>query len=307
MRYSWSSREKSEMRYYTRTPPSPLGDYVALIWVYFGHKPTHRFERILPSGTVELVVNLREGDSLRCYEPETFRLRQAIRGPLLSGARAEYSIIDTAQQLEIMGVNFHPGGAYGLLGLPVDEVHGQDVPLSAVWGKVSDELHERLLAAPSPQKKLEIMEEVLVRQMRPERRLHPVMRHALQELDCAERAVEIGKLAAKAGWSDRHFIRTFSAQVGMTPKAYGRVRRFQSALVRIQKGKALDWAALAVDCGYYDQAHFIRDFRAFSGITPSAYLRLQQGELRHVPVPEQVQICPVEETVADREAILVSA
>lgn len=286
------------MRYLTRRPPAPLSGFASNLWLYSGYRPKHRFERIMPSGTIELVISLRDGQPLRCYDPETLQARRTIPGPLVSGLRADHCVIDTEQQGEIMGVHFRPGGARALLGLPVDEVLDQDIPLELIWGGAARELHERLLAEARAERRLALLEDALMKRLRPELSLHPVLRSALAELNQTDIPVEIGRMAEKAGWSDRHFIRTFSAQVGITPKAYGRIRRFQAALARIQAGKRNDWAALAADCGYYDQAHFIRDFRAFSGLTPSAYARLEVRDLQHVPVEERAQICPVVDALA---------
>ena len=90
--------------------------------------------------------------------------------------------------------------------------------------------------------------------------------------------VAVSQVADQLGLSHKHFIDCFRAQVGLTPKRFCRVRRFQRALAGIGAGGAVDWAQLACACGYFDQAHFIHDFRAFSGLKPSAYLA-QRGEL----------------------------
>lgn len=281
------------MRYYTRRPTSPLSACVADLWLYSGYRPAHTFERILPTGTVEIVINLRNADPLRCYDSDTFALAGTIQGPLVSGARARHCMVDTAQQEEIMGVHFAPGGACALLGISVDEIHDQDVSLESLWGRSARELHERLLEETAPGPRLAILEAALLERMQQNRLPHPVVHAALRELEKIDVPVGVAQIAARFGWSDRHFIRTFTSQVGITPKSYGRIRRFQAALARVQSGRAPDWATLAVDCGYYDQAHLIRDFRAFSGITPTAYARITPNGLRHVPVEERAQVCPV--------------
>ena len=86
------------MRYYTRRPASPLSACVADLWLYTGYRPEHAFERILPTGTVEIVINLRNAEPLRCYDSDTFGLTGKIHGPLVSGARARHCMVDTAQQ-----------------------------------------------------------------------------------------------------------------------------------------------------------------------------------------------------------------
>lgn len=281
------------MRYYTRRPVAPLSACVADLWLYTGYRPEHSFERILPTGTVEIVINLRDDGPLRCYDSDTFSLTGRISGPLVSGPRARHCMVDTAQQEEIMGVHFLPGGACALLGIPADEIHDQDISLEAIWGRSARGLHERLLEETTPGPRLAILENALLERLQENRLPHPVVNAALRELERIDEPIGIGEIAARFGWSDRHFIRTFAAQVGITPKSYGRIRRFQAALVRIQAGRVPDWAALAVDCGYYDQAHLIRDFRAFSGLTPAAYSRLTPTGLRHIPVEERTQICPI--------------
>lgn len=280
------------MQYVTRRPRAPVSEFVSDIWLYSGYRPPHRFERILPSGTLELVVNLCDRP-LHCYHPQTLEARCAVSGPLVSGARAAYSVVDTAQQQEIMGVHLRPGGAPALLGVPADEVEGADLPLEAFWGRAAVELRDRLLAESDADARLATLEDVLTRQVRPALASHPVLRAALERLDRPEDPIAIGALAADAGWSRQRFIRTFRAGVGLTPKAYARVRRFQAALRRFHAGGAAPWVDVAAACGYYDQAHFIRDFRAFSGLTPAAYARLEPGPLRLVPVAERPQVCPV--------------
>jgi AraC-like DNA-binding protein len=81
----------------------------------------------------------------------------------------------------------------------------------------------------------------------------------------------IGDLAERAGLSHRQFIRQFTTSVGMAPKLFARVRRFHLAANRIGTGRAPRWSEFAVECGYADQAHMIRDFRSFAGLTPVQY------------------------------------
>ncbi len=92
------------------------------------------------------------------------------------------------------------------------------------------------------------------------------------------------RLTERLGLSPKRFIQLFSQQVGLTPKVYCRVQRFQRVLQTVQLQQQVDWADVAAGCGYYDQAHFIRDFRAFSGFNPSAYLSLRGENLNHVPL-----------------------
>ncbi|HMC32559.1 MAG TPA: helix-turn-helix domain-containing protein, partial [Candidatus Angelobacter sp.] len=99
-------------------------------------------------------------------------------------------------------------------------------------------------------------------------------------------APAIAQVSDQIGISSRRFIQLFSHQVGLTPKLFCRVRRFQRILQLIHKGGDFDWVDLAADCGYFDQAHFIHDFNAFSGMNPTTYLARKTEHLNHVPIPD---------------------
>ncbi len=84
--------------------------------------------------------------------------------------------------------------------------------------------------------------------------------------------------------SPKRFIQVFSEEVGLTPKLFCRVRRFQEVLRLIEKGQHIEWAEIALTCGYFDQAHCIHDFRAFSGLNPTTYLTHRGEHRNHVPL-----------------------
>jgi transcriptional regulator GlxA family with amidase domain len=111
---------------------------------------------------------------------------------------------------------------------------------------------------------------------------------ALDAFEPRGTVVRVRDVARRAGLSQRRFIQVFVAEVGMTPKLYCRVRRFQGARALVRKAVAPDWARVAVDCGYFDQSHLIRDFLAFSGLSPVDYLLRRSEHVlpNHVPLPE---------------------
>jgi methylphosphotriester-DNA--protein-cysteine methyltransferase len=94
----------------------------------------------------------------------------------------------------------------------------------------------------------------------------------------------ISDVTGQTDFSQKRFIQLFSDEVGLTPKLYCRIRRFQQVVRGVEKGQRVDWADVALLSGYFDQAHFIHDFQAFSGLNPSAYLMQRTGHLNHVPI-----------------------
>ena len=243
----------------------------------------HARERRLPSGALEVVINLRE-DGLRVYDWKDSARIQDYGRCVVIGAHSTFFVIDTANQAALMGICFKPGGAAPFFSLPIDELHDSQVPLEILWGKRADELRERLLAVTDAQARLWALEQFLCAQALRPLLSHPVISFALAKLQPSDRSWTIAELTREIGYSARHFSQMFSAHVGLTPKQFYRVRRFQEVLHQIEDGHLVVWAEFAANTGYFDQAHFIHDFRAFCGLTPGAYLA-QRGVFRnHLPL-----------------------
>jgi AraC-like DNA-binding protein len=266
-------------------PGPPLGDLVAAIWHWEGDPGPHRYDRLLPTGAASLIVNLEE-DRIRDYDPSDFERCERFPGAVMVGAHSESTVIDTDEQRAVLGVNFKPGGAFPVLGLPAGELQNGQVGLDVLWGPLGRRLRERLLDAPTVAGRFAIVEQALrARITRPPER-HPAVALALQEFGRVAAAPTVGEVTRQTGLSRRRFIEVFRDQVGLTPKVYWRLQRFRHVVQRVHRSPRVEWAALALECGYYDQAHFIRDFRAFSGLSPSAYLARRGEHLNHVPLSD---------------------
>ncbi|HSK81432.1 MAG TPA: helix-turn-helix domain-containing protein [Thermoanaerobaculia bacterium] len=273
------------MLYLSHAPAPPLSHFIDRFWLC-SDAPPHDRERILPSGTIELVVNLRE-DEIRIYDPSHPDRSTRFSGAVVSGTYSRFFVIDPLQHASILGVHFKPGGAFPFLGAPAGELADFHVDLEDLWGAPARELRERLCAAATPAERFFLLEKALLSRLG-----HPLERHgavpvALDALEPAGEVVRVRDVARRVGLSQRRFIQVFAAEVGLTPKLYHRVRRFQRARARVRKDAAPDWARLAVDCGYFDQSHLIRDFLAFSGLSPADYLlrRSERVLPNHVPLP----------------------
>lgn len=252
-------------------PRPPLSKFVELLWHYEGGDPPHEKERVLPTGTMEMVINLRD-DPLRVYDGEYHDRFRSFRGSLVCGAHSGFFVIDTAGQACVMGVAFKPGGAFPFLGLPACELRDAHVSLETLWGTRAVELRDRLLEARTLEVKFRVLEQTLLaRATRPLMR-HPAVAFALEEFGDASHARLVSDVTGRIGLSQRRFIQVFSEEVGLTPKLFCRIQRFQEALRLIGGRQRVEWADVALGCGYFDQAHFIHDFRAFSGLTPTDYL-----------------------------------
>jgi AraC-like DNA-binding protein len=148
---------------------------------------------------------------------------------------------------------------------------------------VANRIREQLLESPSPEAKARVLENALLAaNVTPER--HPAVAFALDEFRASPETQKIADVTGRIGLSPRRFIDPFRNEIGLTPKLFCRVRRFQKVLRQISAGGAVNWTDVALKCGYFDQAHFIHDFRCFSGINPSSYTANYGGHANHVPI-----------------------
>ncbi len=273
------------MQYLARRPGPPLADYVANMWA-MRDMPAHPTERIVPSGSLELVVNL-DKDAVRIYDPRHTAWQQ-YSGTVVSGAYRRFFVIDTRDHASIVGVHFRPGGAWAVLGVPPGELADRHVDLETLWGSSALELRDRLCAATTATDRFAVLETALVLRLAGFHHGHPAVPFALNEL--ARPGVTVGEVAASVDLSRRRLIEVFTAEVGMTPKRLSRVLRFQRASALARSGTTVDWARLARACGYFDQSHLIHDVSEFTGTSPG---RLgpasEQVKELHLAVPDEVK------------------
>jgi AraC-like DNA-binding protein len=254
------------MKYVVHRPAAPLDAFVDTFWA-LSDAPAHSRERIVPAGTFELVVNL-DHDEVRVYDDHDSARR--FRGAVVSGAYTKSFVVDTREHASLLGVHFRPGAARAFIGVRADELADSHVDLAAIWSPAAcDSLRDALCSAPSTAQRFAILEGALRDRLIPSLGDRPCLHMLLSQPRGSVR-----QAAMDAGRSHRSFIRAFSAEVGMSPKLFLRIRRFHRALALAGARGGLTWAELAIACGYCDQSHFIRDFAEFAGVTPTAYAHL---------------------------------
>ncbi len=238
-------------------------------------------EHVLPTGLMHLVFRL-SGPAVRIFDSATDGEGRQLGHTLVGGPRAGFYAKDVTAPSPSVGVQLLPGAAQALLGLPADELAGQHVNLEDLWGRGAGLAREQLLGAATPQEALRRLEGLLLQRLRggPAQTAHPLVLQALRQF---EAGMGVEDAVARSGYSHRQFIRLFSQAVGLGPKLYCRVRRFQKALPLVQGSLAL--AAVAAEAGYSDQPHFNREFREFAGLTPEQYRLAQPASANHVSVP----------------------
>jgi len=237
----------------------------------------------MPNGEASIVFNLRD-DEMRLYDADDPRRFVSCGLVGLTGARTNCFAIDTPSEDRVVGIQFQPGGTFPFFRVPAGELANSAMPLELLWRGAATEIREQLLAAASADAMFALLERNLMAQLVRPLELHPAIHFARRHICRMPHVATVSGVMESIGLSQRRFVELFHDQMGLTPKAFCRVRRFQRVLQAVHRRKSVDWAQVALDGGYYDQAHFIHDFRGFSGITPAAYLALATEHLNHVPM-----------------------
>jgi len=230
----------------------------------------HRTKRVLPNGRFQLFVSL--SDAPLQGPGGTMGESGQRASSLVVGMRSHFSLLDTSKLQSAMGVLFWPGGARPFFNAPADMFHNESVPLDLMWGPLAGQVREHLRDASTPRKKFQALQSALLNRRNTRVELHVAVRYALGQFARKPHIHRVLSVAREAGLSRRRFAQLFREQVGLTPKLYCRLRRFQAVLRQIAAGAPVDWADLAQVGGYCDQAHLANEFRDFSGISPNAYL-----------------------------------
>lgn len=254
-----------------------LAPFVGSLWVYRSAH-SHALERILPSPSLQLLVNLDE-DALRAYRGQGWREERRIGGAGVVGVRGGPCAIDTREQRHIAGVAFRPGGAWPFLGgVPANELADRELDLSELWGRAAARLREQLLEAPNDRAVLLRLEAALLEQLAGAGHDRAIAA-AVERLHGGER---VRDAAHAVGMAAATFRRRFAARVGASPKRFARVARLHRTLSAIGRGQHRSWADLAFAQGFADQSHLIRELRALGGLTPADYAARADGALLHV-------------------------
>jgi AraC-like DNA-binding protein len=256
-------------------PAGPLAAYVERIWYCDGYQGAHRKNLVLPNGRFQLVISLAEGP-LRAPGGPTEELGE-IASSLVLGIRSHFSLIDTATLKSAMGVLFWPAGARAFFDEPADWFYNENVPLDLIWGSTASELRDHLREASTAAEKFDVLETVLLERLNKRLELHAGVLYALGRFARVPHIRSVLEVAREAGLSRRRFAQLFREQVGLTPKLYCRLNRFQHVVRQISLGVPVDWADLALAGGYCDQAHLANEFRHFSGMSPTAYLAINRS------------------------------
>lgn len=246
------------MLYREWAPPPALASQVEAVWALAGTEPDGESQRIVPDGCAELILNFADPVLQETRGPSlqpTLMFVGQITGPFR---------IRPTGRMDLLGVRFRPGGAAALTPIPQHELVDRSVPLADVAPTAA----RRLAPVFDPNGTDERMQRTIEALQPSLGSCRSVVTDSADAIVRHWGMIPIGVLAAGAGMGTRQLERRFLEEVGMTPKRLARISRFQRVFKALERRPA-GWTRVALECGYYDSSHLVRDFREFAGDAPS--------------------------------------
>jgi AraC-like DNA-binding protein len=237
---------------------------------WWEHRTTPLYRRELPTAEVPLIINF--GAPIRLFDVAD-RTRSTVLGSFATGAYDSHVIVEANGSQAGIQIDFTILGMRLFLGRPLADLTNRGVALEDILGssarRVTMELHD----APTWDARFDLLDREI------SARMNAAQAPTIEVLRTWKRIVDSGglvtirSLVEETGWSQKHLISQFREHIGLAPKAFARVMRFGRAVERLRRRDTTSLTELALDCGYYDQSHFDRDFRAFAGVTPTDLLQ----------------------------------
>jgi AraC-like DNA-binding protein len=271
------------MIYEVHLPAFPLNQFIESFVYFKDYNPTHVVDRFLPDGNIYVVIDLTDYPKF-IHDNHSLKEVQSCRNVWFSGIRNNYITIPSGRDSEMFIINFHKGKAYPFVEMPMNELTDYVVDGELVMSHEILEMREELLEQDSIKQKFEYAEQYLLKAFSNKLTVEPFIDYSVNLILRSSHTVAINYLSDKIGFSKKHFIKIFKEHVGVTPKSFLKIIRFQKAIQEIAATRTANWARIAHESGYYDQAHFINDFKDFSGFTPKQYLTMKSDFTNYVAV-----------------------
>lgn len=280
------------MKTQQRKPSTPLAPFVECYW-YVNATPeetTIRPDKIIPNGTVNLIFNL-SGCPHREYRTDDLTQWSPLRNRWISGIRDRFICVGPTVCTHVVGIRFKPGGLSPFLRMSVSEIRDRTLDPDDLWRGSVATLHEQIYATENLLQRFSLLESWLFQQAGHGLDVDPRLRFSLTEIARTSGQVPISAISRETGLSPKQLRRHFDREVGLSPKRLARLLRFQSVILNLETLRGpVDWAAVAVRFGYFDQSHLTAEFHEFAGLTPGQYLSKKSAILNFIPVDEPVSL-----------------
>jgi AraC-like DNA-binding protein len=257
------------MHYQEIQPSDRLKHYIKCYYLFESDTTIQLEDTIFPGGHMEVIFNLGEG-VWKLAANETFYTTPPIE---LWGQITKPTAVRSSGKNRMLGIRFFAHSAAYFFEQDMFELNDQVTNAMDVLGNSVRILHLQLLETPALNKRIELIEHFLLLRLSATERKQDkmsVIGEISKELQSDILSDNIKTIASRYAMSPRYLQRLFLQYTGVTPKLYHKINRFQLSLKLVTK-KDTSLTSIAYDCGYFDQSHFIREFKSFTGVTPSAY------------------------------------
>ncbi len=262
------------MQYLEAQPTPRFANMVKCFWsLEYAPSAVGEPEPVVPDGCVEIIFNL--ADRFRRYHPGGQVETQA--ASLVAGQMHRSILIGPSGNVHLFGIRFKPAGASPFFRFGMSDLADQVESLRAVWGNDVSGIEDRLASANRFHERVVIAESLLAERLSDKRTFDPWLNNAIGLISDRRGKLPISRIAREIGISERGLERRFRESVGLTPKLFSRIVRFQRVLKAIEQSPNPDIIDAAFEFGYYDQSHLINDFRQFADTTPLAFLERARG------------------------------
>ena len=281
------------MEFTYHRPGPPLDAFVESITFFADYHPRHTRERLSPDGAATLIVDLGETPK-RLFHGDRTPDHVAFRRAWISGIQLSPIVIEAAPFSSLLVIRFAPGGAYPVLGHDLSALTGDVLTFEQVVGRAAASLRDRVLEPRGGPGKIAAAEAWLMEHYAGIE-VNPAVAHIARRL-LRPSAARIGDLVDDTGFTARHVRDLFHRWIGVSPKQFARLGRFQNVLralnrhavedVNLEGARlpAPDWAMVAADLCFSDQSHLSHEFTAFAGMTPGDYVRAWAGLDNYIPI-----------------------
>ena len=263
------------------TPPTD--QFLASIFHFKDFTPDHSIERVVPTGHVFIVFEL-DGFPRNTYDNESLKPTATFSNVWVTGMHRNYISVSAHQKSEMLVIQFKPYGAYPFVHFPIEQLNEEVLPAEDVFGQEIVALREKIVALESPSEKFESVEQWLRDRLDVDKKPPEELLSALEQLS-SQPVAKFNQVIEEYPHTKKHLIDQCKKYIGLTPKYFQRILRFNEILQLIQKKESVSWAQIAYQCGYADQSHFIKEFKHFSGFNPSGFIKqFSQDEKNFFPL-----------------------
>jgi len=271
---------------FVHIPGEPFSNFVKFMWYQSGYQPTSQAEQVLPGGGTQIILNL-DGIPFQHYSPD-FKTNYTFDDFILTGVHTKPVFLDSSTRISTIGIALKEGAVLSLFNIPASEFHNQVIPLNDLPFPNISKLREMLHKHSKPESKFRLLEAYLHDKLFSDSfAQHPVAAFAVKQIRDHKGNISISEILNKTGYSSRWFSKLFRKTVGISPKHFSRLIRFQYAVGLLQESKTPHLPEIALKGGYYDQSHLNHDFKEFSGISPMQYYNHRGEEKNHLLIKNE--------------------